>query len=347
MSSAHRGCCCNQTGQPVSCCGFQTAFANWTFAGENIVSIGYTGTADVSSANIGDGNYSRILTSAGNAGNGGYSDPNWIGRGSTVGQAFDDAVNFLAPAPILMNPQLLQWPQCSAVRKPLYQHSYSTQGTAPDFITPTHLPWCGFGSQIFASYESNSIFGESFNSHATPGVFILDRVSTVTEVGGTFYYVAAAKVTTWRLTWLIEPFRYAVNQATRWEASVHLTPVSGVRRDGTTVGFSNALIPLSPVLTAGQISIVLSLISADTGNGCPFGAVLQNGGGNLATYRGTTRAIVSSPFTTTGYPVQLNAPCLRRFPGSQQYLSRSLAETGRRPIFFASAPAYQCTVTET
>ena len=346
MSSAHRGCCCGQTGQPTPCCPFDTAFANWTFAGETIVSIGFTGTADATSTNIGDGNYSRILTSAGNAGNGGYFDPNYIGRGATIGEAFDDAVNFLAPAPILLNPQLLQWPQCSSVRKPLYQHSYSTSGSAPDFITATHLPWCGYGSQIFASYESNSIFPESFNSHSTPGVFILDRTQAFVETGGTFHYVAAAKVTTWRLTWLIEPFRYAVNQATRWEASVHLTPVSGVRRDGTTVTFSSALI--GQVLTAGQTSIVLSLISPDTGNGCPFGAVLQNGGGTLSSYRGTTRAIGRPPLATVQYPVALNASCLRRYAGSQNYLSRNLSETGRRPIFFPSAaPAYQCSITQT
>lgn len=339
MSSKQRSCCCGGP-SPQPCCAFQYANVLWNF-GEAVVKIHFDGVAHSSSDVPTSGNYRRLVTSDG------FTPPanGKFPSSATQGGAYTNALAAIAPEEINLLTDRILFPDCGAGRRPLHTYQFYL-GPGSQFTQ--HLPWCGYWAATkTASLEMQDIFPPATASFETRGLYDVN-VELDSETGE--YFCRAYKVTSFFRRWCIEPWRYGTDPATptRWETSVELEPATWINHAGVPYNF-----PSTDYLKT--YSLVFSLVTDNTGNGCPFDMTyIREPNPSLTQYRGSTRIHYTANSSTIAYSTAANAPCLNRLvaPSSQNpvgYQQKVLPFTflgGQYTPFFLSVnqPQYQCQV---
>lgn len=351
MSAKQRGCCCE--GTPLSpCCSTLYAKPIWDFnGGDNLGSIHFSGEADPSSLNLnaqGVGNYSRFVTSAGYTTVGAGGNPTYLASSTSLGGAITAGIPVVGPSSILTNFAQLRFPTCNTNWLPAKRFEYS--GAGPDQVGSQSVR-CGYHCKRFAVIESSELFPGADSTHQTPGVFQLTSKNPYPPQSASEYYASAVKVTSWAISWTIEPFRVPSTTTLRWCSRVWLRPLTATRYDGGAINISTPVIPntsdgTDPVNGGHQpvYSLFFDLLSQDIGSGCPFNQTYQIGTTrNLTNYRGHVsayRMFLDRPDDTT-YLIQPNTLCVRSFFDSSfnAYILKPVGLPGPSPaplpIFFA------------
>lgn len=335
MSSKHRTCCCE--GSPLQpCCGFLACNVNWAFSeGYRVHFTGHNSVAEATSWQRdvnGVAAYGDTSTHLWTA----QSMPAVMLEGTDLAQLYSTLT--ASASSIILVDDALRYPKdvTTQTRVPLLRYIYEnavsyppTEYVPPAFTTRPYTrptPYCGYFSKQNAVIETQEFVPGYATSYDSAGFWTFRTRQVFPPSAPPFWRMWAEKISAFKVSWFVEPFIYPNStEPVRFAAGIVLRPTGGTALANTIASNYEWYGPtpvFSPVI--GPLpSVVISLISPNTGFGCPFNLTWSSEPSpNVSRYRGTasvmaprgdTLEAIANAFEVTTYPAQYTASGYRRY----------------------------------